>query len=133
MSRVFQSKQTGLIRKGVVSYSIGRGGATLIKELKIAWIHGHGLVVGRSNEVAGTDIVGPTGAAVGFTCKWVALRAMERSPRSTQTRRRERSEISSVRSLSLDNHEILIESAKSVNLNGFEEIGGGIREDGRVR
>jgi len=71
-ARVLQREQTGLVGKGAV-VSTGRGRATLIEELKVARIDGHGLVVGHTDKITRADIVGPGGATVRFPSERVTL------------------------------------------------------------
>lgn len=77
------------------------------------------------------DVVGPGSAAVRLASKRLALTCRLRSPRAAQAVGGEGSEIASVCSDGLDNHEILVRARDGVDLDGLEEIVGRIAHDHR--
>ena len=58
----------------------GAGGASLVEQLQVAGVDGHGLVGVGADQFAVADVVGPGGAAVGLAGEGVALGGGLRGP-----------------------------------------------------
>src|SRR5699024_11219054 len=67
-----QCQHTGLVGQEIV-VAVGVGGASLVEELHVAGIDGHGLVGGGTDQLTVTDVIGPGGDTVGLHREGVAL------------------------------------------------------------
>src|SRR5690606_10149920 len=105
---------------------------TLVEELQVARVDGHGLIRIGANQFAMTDVVGPSGAAVCLAGEGVALGCGLRRPRTVQAGGRERTEVSALRANRLDEHEVSVLALELVDLNPLEEVVGRVGHDRRV-
>src|SRR5699024_10181196 len=76
-----QCQHTGLVGQEIV-VAVGVGGASLVEELHVAGIDGHGLVGVGTDQLTVTDVIGPGGATVGLPREGVALGGGLRCPRA---------------------------------------------------
>lgn len=129
---LLEGEEAGAVRKRVV-VAARAGCATLVQELNVAGVDGEGLVVGAADKLSVADIVGPCGSAVGLAGEGVALRGSVRGPASAERGGGERPEVAALRALGLDDHEVLVESSKGVDLDGLEEVVDGVAHDNRGR
>ena len=128
---VLEGEKTWAVRKGVVGNSRLRV-TTLVEELEVARVDGHGLVWVGADEVTVGDVVGPGGTAVCLAGEWVCLSGGLGGPGAAQAGGGEGAEEAAVDTLGLDDHEVLVLARKGVDLHGLEELGGRrAHDDGR--
>lgn len=78
------------------------------------------------------DIVGPSSSAVGLACEGAALGCSIWGPCAIQAGSSEGSEETTIGALSLDEHQILVLTLDSIDLDGFEQVLGSVaHDDGR--
>lgn len=126
---LLQGQDTGLVWQQVV-VTTGGGIAALVQQLQIARVHSKGLVRVTADQIAVADIVGPGGATVGLASEGLVLARCLWSPFTIQAVGREGAEIASVGANGLHDHQILVLATDRVDLDRFEEVVGGVAQDG---
>lgn len=127
---MLQSQQTRSVRQKVIGAPrVSR--PSLVQELQVARINRHGLIRIAANQVTVANVVGPSSAAVRLASEGLALTCSLRSPRAAQAVGGEGSEIASICSDGLDDHEILVGARDGVDLNGLKQVVGRIAHDHR--
>jgi hypothetical protein len=125
---VLEGKETRAVGKEIVRSS-RLGVTSLVEELKVARVDGHGLIGVGTDKITVRNVIGPGGTAVGLAGEGVALRSGLRSPGTTERGGGEGAEVAAVGTLCLDDHEILVLALQSVDLDSLEEVVGGIAHD----
>src|SRR6185312_9838196 len=74
-----QREETGPVWQEAV-VTAGAGTASLVQQLQVARVDGHGLIGVVADEIAVADVVGPGGAAVGLAGEGIALGCRLRRP-----------------------------------------------------
>jgi hypothetical protein len=124
-----QGEKTRAVRKGIVSSSRARV-ASLVQKLKVACVDRESLIVRSPDQVTVANIVSPGGTTVSLAGERRSLIASLDGPLAIEAVGGEGTEVTSVRTLSLDNHEVLVLALESVDLDGLEELLGSVRHDG---
>jgi hypothetical protein len=125
---VLEGKKTRAVRELVVGSS-RLGVTSLVKELEVARVDGEGLVSVGADEITVGDIVGPAGARVCLAGEGRALRSSLRSPRTAEGGGGEGTEVTTVGTLGLDDHEVLVLTLEGVDLDSLEEVVGSVAHD----
>jgi hypothetical protein len=128
---LLEGKNTGPVRKAVV-VTTRIGVTALVQQLQVARINRKRLIRIRPHKITMADIVRPRRPRVRLSSERVLLRRRIGRPRTVQARSSERPEEATTRTLSLNNHEVLLVSATTFNgvdLHGFEEVVGGVAHD----
>lgn len=125
---VLEGKKTGTVRKVVVGSS-RLGVTSLVEELEVARVDSHGLVSVGADKVTVRDVVGPGGTRVGLAGEGAALRSSLRSPGTAEGGGGEGTEVATVGTLGLDDHEVLVLALEGVDLDGLEQVVGGVAHD----
>jgi hypothetical protein len=108
--------------------------SSLIEQLHVARIHGHGLVGVASHDIAVADVVGPRSAAIGLAREGRTLAGCLRCPRTAQTCGCIGAEVAAAGPNRLDNHQVFVLALHGVDLHGFEQVVGRVAHDhGRRR
>ncbi len=76
--------------------AVGAGRASLVEQLQVAGVDGHGLVRTGPDQLAVADVVGPGGTAVGLAGEGVALARGLRRPGAAEAGGGERAEVAAV-------------------------------------
>jgi hypothetical protein len=126
-----ESKKTRAVREEVIARVRTRV-AALVEELEVAWVDREGLVRVRPDDVAVADVIRPGRTRVRLAGERLALRCCLRRPCAAEAGRRERAEETAVRTLSLDDHQVLVLALDGVHLNGLEQVARRVRHDDRA-
>ena len=125
---VLEGKKTRAVRELVVGGS-RLGITTLVKELEVARIDGESLISVGADKITVGDVVGPGGTTVGLARERSALRSSVRSPATTEVGGGEGAEVATAGTLGLNNHEVLVLTLEGVDLDGLEQVVGGVAHD----
>lgn len=122
---VLEGEETRAVRQQVVAGS-RLGVTSLVQELEVARVDGEGLVGVGADKVTVGNVVGPGGARVGLAGKGAALGSGLRSPGAAEGGGGEGTEVAAVGALGLDDHEVLGLALEGVDLDGLEQVVGGV-------
>lgn len=127
---LLEGEETGPVGETVV-VTTGVGVAALVQQLQVARVDSHGLVVGNLDQVTVRDVVGPGSTAVGLAGEGVALGSSVGGPVAAEAGGSERAEVTSLRTNSLNDHEVLGggSSLDGVDLDSLEEVVGAVAHD----
>ena len=123
-----QSQDTRAIRQLVVVAGTA-GGSSLVQELQVAHINRESLIVVCADQITVGDIVGPGSPAVGLAGEGRRLSRSVGGPRATEAGGREGAEVAAVGADTFDDHEVGVLALDGVDLDGFEEVVGGVAQD----
>jgi hypothetical protein len=125
---LLKGKETRPVRQLVVG-GLRAGVAALVQKLKVARVDSEGLVIAGADEFTMANVVGPGSTAVSLASEGVGLRASLNSPGAAKRRSGVRAEEAALGTLGLDDHKVLVQSLKGVDLHGLEDVVHGIADN----
>lgn len=101
----------------------------MVQQLQVARIDGLCLIRIATDDISVTDIVGPSSTTVCLSGEWVGFGGSLWSPRAAQAGGSEGTEITTLGSDGLDDHEISVLTLDGVNFDSLEKVVGGVGHD----